>query len=530
MSAPIITAEKAIAMVGVLPTLHPRPNGTNLNKLERDLVGKLSTTPSFQSMEEGYGGMVEDVLIYALRCATPWVPRTDPGPHRTINPENNTAGQADELVQYNFKKGVYDSQENVKAAVIAALNLSVPDAYKKVGGAGVGVRMYRTMDDPKEIIKGLRRLYGRLSPNERAAMDTKWSSPWNTASPVEHYFKGLEEMYILATKYPPEFTMAQMVQRAKTAMETCGLFQTHLNEWNVFPAANQDWGNMKAHFGEAYENLLISGRGIAIPGTIANVQELTDEEDDDMTQITDVMSTFQMAANAQAQSVTDGINAMRQEMATLRAEVQAGRQALANNAAAISQKPPVAQYFPAPAEPQMNWAPIAAPTPIAAFAAIPAPAPQSGPPGFPNFLAPPLAPQQQQQRRQGGGGRGRGRQGGAGRGRGPSRKSLAFGQHPPNSNAGQQMPQAGGQVQQAGSHGGTTPYKYYNNWNMCMSCGWDVPAWHTSKTCPPACRKANHHEGCDRANYAQFQSAGYSVSMRRAGKTLLPSNPGPQQA
>jgi hypothetical protein len=211
MSAPTVTAEKAIAMVGVLPTLHPRPNGTNLNKLERDLVDKLSTTPSYQSMDEGYGGMVEDVMIYALRCATPWEPRADTGPHRIIDPQNNTAGQADELVQYNFRKGVYDSQENVKAAVIAALNLAVPAPYKKVVGGGVGVRMYRTMDDPKEIIKELRRLYGRLSPSERAAMDTKWSAPWNTATPVEHYFKGLEEMYILATKYPPEFTMGQMV-------------------------------------------------------------------------------------------------------------------------------------------------------------------------------------------------------------------------------------------------------------------------------------------------------------------------------
>jgi hypothetical protein len=323
---------------------------------------------------------------------------------------------------------VYDSQENVKAAVIAALNLAVPSPYKKVVGGGVGVQMYRTTDDPKEIFKELRRLYGRLSPTKRSAMDTKWSAPWSTATPIEHYFKGLEEMYILATKYPPEFTMGQMVQRAKTAMETCGLFQAHLNEWSIFTAPNQDWGNMKSHFGEAYENFLISGRGVNIPGTIANVQELTDDEDDSMTVITDVMSSFQMANNVNAQSVNEGPNAMRQEMATLRVEVQASRQALANNAAIMQQQPAGAQWAPTPTPPQMNWAPSVAPSPVAAFAAIPAPTPQGGPPGFPNFLAPPITSQQQQQRRQG---RGRGRQGGAGRGRGPSIKSLAFSQHPP---------------------------------------------------------------------------------------------------
>ena len=50
-------------------------------------------------------------------------------------------------------------------------------------------------------------------------MDNKWSAPWNTALSIKHYFKGLEEMFILATKYPPEFTMGQMVGKVKTAME-----------------------------------------------------------------------------------------------------------------------------------------------------------------------------------------------------------------------------------------------------------------------------------------------------------------------
>ena len=40
MSAQKVTAEKVIAMVGVLPPLHPQPSGTNLSKLEQDLVKK----------------------------------------------------------------------------------------------------------------------------------------------------------------------------------------------------------------------------------------------------------------------------------------------------------------------------------------------------------------------------------------------------------------------------------------------------------------------------------------------------------
>ena len=83
--------------MGVLPSLHPRPNGTNLNKLERDLVEKLSSNPSYQLTDEGYGGMVDDPTIYTLRCSTAWVAWTDLGPHQTVDTALDTAGQVDAL-------------------------------------------------------------------------------------------------------------------------------------------------------------------------------------------------------------------------------------------------------------------------------------------------------------------------------------------------------------------------------------------------------------------------------------------------
>ena len=148
MSAPKINAEMAITMVGVLPSLHPRPNGMGLNQLERSFIDKLSTTPLYQLTDKRYGWMMEDIQFYALPCPTLWVTRQDPGPLRRINPVNNTAGQADELVQYNFKYEVCESQKNVKSATIAGLNLTIPDAYTRVSGGGVGTLTYRTTDNP----------------------------------------------------------------------------------------------------------------------------------------------------------------------------------------------------------------------------------------------------------------------------------------------------------------------------------------------------------------------------------------------
>ena len=47
-----------------------------------------------------------------------------------IDPAMNTAGQADLLVEYNYNKGVYDLEQNIKAAIIMALNKAVPPEYR----------------------------------------------------------------------------------------------------------------------------------------------------------------------------------------------------------------------------------------------------------------------------------------------------------------------------------------------------------------------------------------------------------------
>ena len=59
MSAPPITFEDAVSIVGTLPPLLPRPSATNLRAYALDLIVKLSGMPSHQSPDHGYSGMVE---------------------------------------------------------------------------------------------------------------------------------------------------------------------------------------------------------------------------------------------------------------------------------------------------------------------------------------------------------------------------------------------------------------------------------------------------------------------------------------
>jgi hypothetical protein len=70
--------------------------------------------------------------------------------------------------------------------------------------------------------------------------------------------------------------------------------------------------------------------------------------------------------------------------------------------------------------------------------------------------------------------------------------------------------------------------KYFNNWNMCYSCGWDVPHWHTSQSCNN--RAPGHQDGCTRKNAQAYMTAGHRVSKKAMHKTSLPPNPKPQQA
>ena len=100
---------------------------------------------------------------------------------------------------------------------------------------------------------------------------------------------------------------------------------------------------------------------------------------------------------------------------------------------------------------------------------------------------------------------------------------AAFGVAPPAAGG----PQPAGQATATGQKNYT---KHFNNWNICFSCGFDVPNWHTSATCPAVCRKDGHQEGYDCQNYAQYAAQGHKVGMKRAHKNILPTNPQAYQA
>ena len=73
MCTPEVTFKDALAVIGTLPSLAPRPTATNIRALEIDLVDKLTMIPSEQSADFGYSGKVEADVFYALKTNILWV-------------------------------------------------------------------------------------------------------------------------------------------------------------------------------------------------------------------------------------------------------------------------------------------------------------------------------------------------------------------------------------------------------------------------------------------------------------------------
>ncbi len=479
-----IDFETAAAAVGTLPSLQPRPSHANIRALERDLFEKLETLQSTQSEEWGFRGLAEQPVEYALKSATPWVHSPNPGQHRTLGLAAGPTRDAEAI--YAAEKAAYQAQATVTRAIIGALNSAVPKAFRRgtnaAGGAIVGSSAYRSNQDPRAILLALRTTYGIPSPTERNANETLFAAPWNTAEPIETYFDRIEDCYVAALIASPPYTMEQMSTRAITSIQLTGLYSQALIEWKMIPAANQTWDHLKSHFTTAYIAREQSGTGTMTTAgyhvannAIANDDALNNIE----STLNHELANLHVANNAHHQSTLTSI-------ADLRTALTAAQQQLA----------------------------LLAVTPGAAAA----------PPPNNNYRDNNNNNYRNNYRDNYRGGRNnRSRDG---RNNNPRRNDYNNTPAPTYTPA--PAPAPGIPPAPAHRQSQPNPNKWYNNHNYCYSCGYDVPIWHTSATCNV--RKHHHQEGCTRANVAAYKAAGHLASTRNVHKTVMPTNPAPDQA
>ncbi len=85
------------------------------------------------------------------------------------------------------KKDAYQAQATVTRAIIVALNIAVPKAFKRgttaVGGAMIGVAAYRSNHNLRAILLALRTTYDIPSPAECNANNAAFRPPGTPRSP-----------------------------------------------------------------------------------------------------------------------------------------------------------------------------------------------------------------------------------------------------------------------------------------------------------------------------------------------------------
>ena len=111
-----------------------------------------------------------------------------------------------------------------------------------------------------------------------------------------------------------------MVDKALTAIQTTGLFPTAILEWNGFAVDLRTWPEFKSHFQEAYELQLQSG-GFNGNNPYHGAANAFTDGDYGIDEIHESITNIHLAHNANTK-------ATRTEMAALRAEAAATRQAM----------------------------------------------------------------------------------------------------------------------------------------------------------------------------------------------------------
>lgn len=475
-----ISYDNARDRIGTLPSLHPRPTHSNIRALERDLFEKLQSIQSGQSEEWGYRGLAEQPAEYALKSPMPWTNAINPGPHRTLG--LTAAETRDAEAEYETNRATYISQLNVTQAIINALNTAVPKQFKRgtnAAGLILGANPYRNNQDPRTILLALRTLYGKPSPAEKQANSNAFREQWNPADPIETYFDRLEDCYVTALIAPPPFTMPQMCDMAITSLQLTGLYSDALTEYERMPAAQHTWDDLKIHFTSAYNTKLIAGtQTTGQHGYAATTLESEEALNNIEQSLNHELTSLQVANHANHQSTQDMFQAFAQQLA------------------AVSQQLAVIAPYAA----AQNTANAVIPPPTA----------------IPTSVAPPATRRTNNNIRN--------QRGGRGRTRNSHMQPAATAPPPAATSNGIPPPPAVNTPRTS-----TLNYnKYYNNNNYCFSCGYDVPQWHTSETCPYP--KDNHQRGCTRANVRAYEQAGHEVSKRGIHKTIMPTNPGAHQA
>jgi hypothetical protein len=506
----LITVEEVSEHLKNPPSLDPRPDFLKIRALQKHIIKALKKLLCPQSQMHGWTGLVMDPALYVLLEPTAFIVPVSPGDVPTYPgfASPSIIKNIDNLFERD--RNYYLSFVNINRACFTMLDDSVNDRYKVSNTPNLtGWNSSMTI---REIIVQLTTNYGVPDAMVMFNNDKLFRSPFPATEPPEMLFHRLEQCQEVQTIGQDPYTETHIINVAVRILMQSGMFQPkEFETWAAVPL--KTYQALKTFIHGAYTRRLtaITLRNTAGQlGYVANqnlFNMLSDDNPDDGS-TDDTATTITHTAAA----VTTGVSSLGQTYAPTAAptnipsEVATAIQQLSANQTAIMQQ-------------------MAAMT----FASPPAQQTAFHVPPVPSINVPGAGYQQNR------GGRRGGSRGGRGRGRNTRQRTPRGGQQVPGPPippmpgfplfAAPIAPPGGFQMATTARRpefSNTT--KYFPNWNVCFSCGFDVEDWHTSATCPADWRKQHHQDGFTRANAQQYITAGYKPCQKGMHKNVLPTN------
>ena len=505
----LITVEEVAEHLKNPPSLDPRPDFLKIRALQKHIIKALKKLICPQSQIHGWTGLAMDPALYTLLEPNAFIIPITPG-NIPIYPAFASPSMIKTIDNiFDRDRNYFLSYVNINRACFTMLNDTISDRYKVSNTPNL--TGWNSTMSIRDIIVQLMTNYGAPDPMVMYNNDKLFRSPFSATEAPEMLFHRLEQCQEIQVIGQDPYTEIHIINVAVRILMQSGMFQP--KEFETWAAtANKTYPLLKTFIHEAYTRRLtvITLRNTAGQlGYVANqnmFNMLSDANPDDGS--TDETAT---TITHTAAAATTGISTLGQTYAptaaptTISPEIATAIQQLSANQTAMMHQM-AAMAFASP--PAINTAYRVPPVPT---------------------INVPNAGYQQPRGGQRGGSRG-----GRGRGRNSRQRTTRGGQQ----YQGQQLqpmpgiPLFAAPIAPLGGFQMATPArrpefsnttKWYPNWNVCYSCGFDVENWHTSATCPADRRKENHQEGFTRENAQQYITAGYKPSTKAMHKNVLPT-------
>ena len=499
-----LTLAEANERLADTPIITGRPNRGTFKHSFDHMVNKLRSIPNWQTLENGWAGLVEPPAVQLLN-GPEFIPPVNPGP--ITFPDDVTRGQQATLAAaHALNVSRYTTYCNLNDAIRTTWERCIQPAYRPEAIGPAATATWPQNWTALQIVEALQRRYQKVSPAEKAKAKRDFLNPHDQNQPIELLFSRHENLQQLMTMAEEGYSTEQLIGNVVDLLRECPSYSRAIERWDALPEDERNtWQDCKQFFVDAYEEIL--ARPPSARNAYANLAAGQSDDEaslaDSMVELGTAFHSFGEAVNSNNEQLNDNLSAMAESLGNITQQMAA----LSMNQQTMNQQrgPPygATQYAVPPAT-------------YVAPPAAQAPPPYAAPPPYtaPTY-PPPTAPAQQRGGRRGGRRNGRNQQSNANQSaiqpyQAPSAPTGAI---PPY------QPPAGQEQQRGRRNNQLNYYKYHNNWYVCYSCGFDVD--HESHQCQN--RKPTHRDDFTRQNFQEFANQKWPFCRKGMHKKYLPA-------